>query len=278
MKYFSSLPNVTFKSTIGNFTISSFFHFYNFDIKDLYLTKTTVDNKTTLTELSQTIYEDNNSMWLFLVGNETTDPFNLLAENSTLYKNSIQNNIVLGLNPPALSTGNYVNPVGSIITQYAPPSGPEWLYSSVGNFDLDGPFTLIDSTDYFSGKMTIKEQKNGSPFITVNASIDSVSVIENNDQIYITDDQEYNTKDKTTEADNVVFITQKNSGSIYPTATEYQAIFAAAAAPQPSYENSGPTFAVTNYFKNLSTNKSINVILPSDVSFLINNLKSLSYT
>lgn len=278
MKYFSSFPNITFESTIGNFTISSFFYYYDFDIKKLYLTTTEVDNKTTLTELSQKIYEDDNSMWLFLIANETTDPFQVLSQNTTLYSDRIKNNIVLGLNPASNPSANYVNPIGSIITEYSATGGSAWQYSSIGNFDLDGAFTIVDSTDYYTGKSTIKEQKNGNPFIVVDGSPDSVSIIENNNDVYTTDNQEYNTKNKTTESNNIIYITQNNSGSIYPSDTTYESVPFFTPPPPPSYQNTGSTFAVNNYMNSLSSNKKINVILPSGVSSLINNLKSLSYT
>lgn len=278
MNFFSFLPKIEFESTIGTFNISSFFTFYDYDSKKLNLTTKTVDNKTTLTELSQKVYKDNNSIWMFLIANGTTDPFKVLSTNPSLFLQKIKDNISLGLYPESLPTGNYVNPVGSLLTPYSATGGSAWQYSSVGNFDLNGAFTLIDSTDYFTGKMVIKEQKGGTKFIAVDATNDPVEAIQNTGVSYASDDLKYETKDKTTQANDVKYISQKNSGTLYPTDTEYQAFFAITAPPTPSYENTGATFAVTVYDQVLNQDKTIYIINPSSVSFTFNNLKTLSYT
>ena len=96
MNYSSSLPKISFESSIGSFTIASFYSFYEYEPSSLNLTETYVDNRTTLTELSQKIYKDDNSMWLFLIANQTTDPFSLLAQNPTNETEKTVNNITLG--------------------------------------------------------------------------------------------------------------------------------------------------------------------------------------
>lgn len=278
MNLSSYLPKINFESSIGSFKVVDFFTFYDYNSKKLNLTKKIVDNKTTLPELSQQVYQDTNSIWLFLVANKTIDPFKVLATNPTLYTQKVKDNISLGLSPESVPTGNYVNPVGSILTPYSATGGSAWQYSSIGNFDLNGAFTIIESTDYFRGKMTIKEQRGGTKFIYVDANTDPVTVLENTGISYASDDQIYETKDKSTEADTTILVSQKNSGSIYPTETEYQAVAAISIADEPTYENSGATFTISNYDLVLSKNKSINVIVATSISSTFNNLKTLSYT
>ncbi len=280
MKFFSSLPKINFESTIGTFKISSFFSYYEYDSKKVLLSKVTVDNKTTLTELSNKIYNDGDSMWLFLLANKTTDPFDLLNVNPAIYKTKVKDEITLGLNPELSPTTSYLVTEGSIFTPYSATGGSAWQYSSVGNFDLNGPFTLVDTTEYFTEKMTIKGQTggNGSSFIFVDAAVDDVIAIENEDSGFTSDDSIYQTKNKTTRLNEIVQITQSGSNTISPDESQVTAIAVAAPTPDPSYQNTGATFAVTDYQSVLNKNKDINVITPQFISTIIKNLKTLSYT
>jgi hypothetical protein len=73
MKYFSNLPKKTFTSTIGDFTIADFFTRYEVDNNLAPTQNVQIDDHSTLIELSQNVYEDNNSMWLFLLANNYID-------------------------------------------------------------------------------------------------------------------------------------------------------------------------------------------------------------
>lgn len=279
MKYSNSLPKITFESTLGDFTISSFFSFYEYDYKKINTTKTYVDNKTTLTELSYKIYQDNNSMWLFLIANDFVDPFDLLATNVTIQTEKIKNNINLGLYLNPTTDSNYLQPVGSILTPYSATGGSAWQYSSVGNFDLDGPFTLVDSTDYYTAKMVIKEQLGDiEPFITTDPETsENIVTVQNDTSGFTCDDVVYNTKSKKPQLDNSVNISTSDSNVISPGDSNY-ATFAFATPTVPSYGNDGATAEITDYEKLLAQNRTIKVIPPISISSIFNNLKKMSFT
>jgi hypothetical protein len=158
MKYFKNLPSRTFESTIGKFVISDFFSYYDIGLASIDTQDYVIDDKSTLIEASQKIYNDNNSMWLFLLANGSIDPFNLTAYNVTLYTEANKDKITTQLVKQTLNT-SIVSPESSIVAPYVAASGNSWSYSSVGNFDLNGPFTLVESTNYKKQEVTLKPQK-----------------------------------------------------------------------------------------------------------------------
>jgi hypothetical protein len=276
MRYFSTLPQNTFTSTIGNFTIASFFSYYEYE--DSLINKVTqeVDNKTTLTELSYRVYQDNNSLWLFLLANNITDPYELLSESPALYVQNNQNNISLGIQPYSSPSGTVVVGAGSILAPFANTYGSPWEYSSIGSWDLDGSFALVDNTDYYNGTVTIKEQKNGVDFIGIDAANDDISVIQSTGSTYSTDNSSeepiYQTKNKVSPINDIVYISQYGSGKIQPTDNNYGSV--AAAAPGPTAD-SGPTFGISNYDIVTGKNKNIYILPAGSLPSL--TLKSFSY-
>lgn len=279
MNYSTSLPKITFESSIGDFTIASFYSFYEYNPKELNLTETYVDNRTTLTELSQKIYKDDNSIWLFLIANQTTDPFNLLAQNPTIETEKTKNNITLGLYTGVPSTSNYLNPVGSLFVPYSATGGSAWQYSSVGNFDLDGPFALVDSTDYYTAKMTIKDQMNTTvPFISTDVGIaENILTVQNDIAGYTTNNQQYATKAKKPYIDDSTEIIQSKDKIIDYGTSNYPPATAFLPPSIPSYGNDGATAEITNYERLIAQNKNVKIIVPTSVSAIFNNLKSMSY-
>lgn len=278
MNYSSSLPKISFDSTIGPVSIVSFFTFYEYDKSQFQTTTITVDNKSTLTELSQQIYKDNNSMWLFMISNSNIDPFKILAENPSLYSDKTKDNVTLGLkDPDAVGITNYINPVGTIVVPYASTGGSPWEYSSVGNFNLDGPFSIIESTDYYTGKMTLKPQKVQT-FITTNPNvIEQVLTIQNVDNVYSTDDSVYDTQSKTPDADTAIATSQPDDGILDPGDTLYESASSYLPSPLPAYGNDGATYPVSNYEIIAGANKNIQVLIPSSLSTIFNKLKSIEY-
>lgn len=276
MKYFTQLPQSTFTSTIGNFTVCNFFSYYEFDEKLLNKVQYEVDNKTTLTELSNKIYSDNNSMWLFLLANNTTDPFDLLSTNVSNYVSDYENHITtgLGVDPETDPTTNNIVAAGSIITEYGNTYGNPWEYSYIGNWDIDGPYTIVESTDYYSGKMVVKEQKNGN-VISPNISVyDSVLVVSSGitSSIYSTDDTQYKTKNKVDTINDKKIIVQEKSGTIVTDTGNIQPV--AAAAPSPT-QDTGATYSITNYQFEQAKSKYIQIIPPTGLVNL--TLKTFKY-
>lgn len=176
MKYFENLPKRTFESTIGNFEISDFFTYLDNSNVAIDKSNIEIDSKTTLLEASYSVYNDPNSFWLFLAANNTVNPFTLLATNANIFITENEGKINLGLvNNPAGSTG-LAFPVGSIIVPYVGNTGDSAAYSSIGNFSLDGPLTLIEDTSYYQRQMIIKDQKGGT-FISPNGLTGSSIVV-----------------------------------------------------------------------------------------------------
>lgn len=162
MKYFENLPKKNFTSSVGDFVISDFFTYLDSGDLNLTTSNVEVDSKTTLLEASYTVYNDPNAFWLFLTSNKTINPFNLLATNVNIFITDNENKIGLNLvSSPSGSTA-FGYPQGSIIVPFIANTGDSAAYSSVGNFDLNGPFTLIEDVSFYSADMVIKAQQGGT--------------------------------------------------------------------------------------------------------------------
>ena len=169
MKYFENLPKKSFTSSIGDFTISDFFTYLDPNLGNIDETPVTVDSKTTLLEAAYSTYGDLNSFWMFVSANETINPFTLLAPNTTIFLSQNEAKTSLELVDSVSGVTNYTFPKGSLIAPYVPNSGGSYSYSSVGNFNLNGPISIIESVSYFKGNMIIKDQR-GATFSFVNQS------------------------------------------------------------------------------------------------------------
>ena len=154
MNYSSSLPKLSYETTIGSFDIVDLTAFYN--VKSINIDKNTinVDKSTTLVEKAHSIYNDPNSFWLFLVANNTINPFTITKESST---SQIENYNVSETIVATFNNSKIYAPSGSIITQYSATGGSAWQFSSVGNFSLTGGFALVDTYNPYSKRLIMKE-------------------------------------------------------------------------------------------------------------------------
>lgn len=178
MKYFENLPKKVFSSSIGDFTISDFFTYLDPNGVKIDTSTITIDSKTTLLEAAFTTYNDLNSFWMFLLANETVNPFTLLAPNTTIYLTDNQAKTSLELAGNIAGTTSYTFPKGSIIAPYTANAGNSYSYSSVGNFDLSGPLSIIESVSYYNGTMIIKDQRGATySFIQQDGTTGSQMVI-----------------------------------------------------------------------------------------------------
>lgn len=176
MKYFENLPKRNFESSIGNFEISDFFTYLDNSSVIIDKSNVEIDSKTTLLEASYAVYNDPNSFWLFLAANNTVNPFTLLATNTNIFITENEGKINMGIvNNPAGSTG-LAFPEGTIIVPYIANTGDSASYSSIGNFSLDGPLTLVEDTSFYQRQMIIKDQKGGT-FISPNGLTGSSIVV-----------------------------------------------------------------------------------------------------
>lgn len=178
MKYFENLPKKTFASSIGDFTISDFFTYLDPNLGIIDESPLTVDSKTTLLEAAYSTYGDLNSFWMFVSANETVNPFTLLATNTTIFLTQNQAKTSLELSQDISGTTSFTFPKGSLIAPYISNTGGSYSYSSVGNFNLNGPLSIIESVSYFKGTMIIKDQKGATySFINQDGATGSQVVI-----------------------------------------------------------------------------------------------------
>lgn len=178
MKYFENLPKKNFASSIGDFIISDFFTYLDPNLAKIDTSNITVDSKTTLLEAAFTTYNDLNSFWMFVSANDTVNPFTLLAPNTTIYLTENEAKTSMELAGNIAGTTSYTFPKGSIIAPYKANAGNSYSYSSVGNFDLNGPLSIIESVSYYNGTMIIKDQRGATfTFIQQNGTTGSQMVI-----------------------------------------------------------------------------------------------------
>ena len=178
MKYFENLPKKTFESTIGNFLISDFFTFLDPNLLTVTKSNITIDSKKTLLEAAHLTYNDPNSFWIFVSSNETINPFTLLSENSVLFLTENEVKTSLELTKNIAGTTAYTFPKGSIILPFKANTGGSYSYSSVGNFDLNGPLSIIESAHYYEDRMIIKDQRGATfEFISQDGTTGSQMVV-----------------------------------------------------------------------------------------------------
>lgn len=177
MKFFQNLPKKQYSTDIGNLNISSFYSFYQKQTEGKRTNSIVIDDNTTLVEASLTVFSDTDSIWAFLISNSKSNPFDILQTNSTNY--ITENETKTSYSARTLTSSSFYAsgvtftlPVGSIATRFNLPSGASWEYSSVGNFDLDGPFALIEENNSYNTSLTAKYQgdSTGITFIRPNSA------------------------------------------------------------------------------------------------------------
>lgn len=164
MKLFINLPKKAYDTPLGAIKISSFYTFYQKNLQNKKITNIKVDKKTNLIEATKQVFNDNDSLWVALHTNNLINPFVALDESNNIFIK--ENEVKTTFNPLSSNTGYYnygitfTAPVGSILTTYVPNTGASWSYSSVGNFDLNGPFSIVEKSESHNKSVTIKPRKN----------------------------------------------------------------------------------------------------------------------
>jgi hypothetical protein len=154
VNYSSSLPKRSYETTIGFFKIVDFTSFYSVASVNIDKNTINVDKSTTLVEKAASLYNDPNSFWLFLIANNTINPFTLTKQSST---SQIQNYNISETIIATVSGTEIYSPAGSIITKYSATGGSAWQFSSVGNFSITGGFALVDTYNPYSKRLIMKE-------------------------------------------------------------------------------------------------------------------------
>jgi len=274
MKLFSSLPKKDYQTSIGTKKLSNFYSFYKKNLQNKQTSNVKFDKQTTLIEASIQVFDDPDSLWVFLHSNNKINPFKLLADNSTTF--IIQNEINTSFNPLTSNTGYYDSgvtftvPIGTILTTYSGVTGASWSYSSVGNFDLNGPFTIVEKSNSYNLSVTVKPRKNLSNQTDI--------IIPGTDGSSETEQFVFITKGTTYSALNNTFYnvnTIKYTKGVYSqeNSSKTSEIFIPEGGPEPSetdpvfFAGGGGTVTTKTIEENaIQKIKNINVIVPSSVS------------
>jgi hypothetical protein len=159
MKYFDSLPKTSFQSSIGQYDISDFFTYIDWSTLNEDIFSVENDEHTTLIEAAYKLYQDPDSFWTFLMSNNNYNPFLISQVNIPNFKEQEKTKLNVSVtNTPSGATG-IAFPKGSIILNYTSNTGASSSFSSVGNFDLNGGFVLVDSPFYYQQNMVVKDYK-----------------------------------------------------------------------------------------------------------------------
>lgn len=279
MKYFENLPKRSFASTIGNFNISSFFTYIDADTVALSKDNVLVDSKTTLLEASYNVYQDPNNFWAFLVAAKKINPFELLSDNTVLFTKTNENKINFASVQGVSGTTGIAFPKGSIIAPYVSNTGSCSSFNSIGNFDLNGPISIIESVSFYDGNMVIKDQKGATySFLTPTGSTGQQltviyptatgyavynNAVVSNKQKYLDTTVEI----KQPEDGKVIF---KNTYSSLPTTDQKKA------APVPVQPTETIPVSVAKFVEDKS--KNISCFLPSEIGTLKTQFITVKYS
>ena len=276
MKYFDQLPKRSFETTNGTYSISDFFSYYKFNFDLVSKKEFEFDSKTTLIEAASKLYEDPNSFWLLLLANSWINPFTLLEDNSTEFNKKNQEKYVTkigsGSNPVI---GYYMLP-GSIILPRVETSGNSYDYSSVGNFDLNGPIFVVEDQDSYTKKVTIKQNITGvTAYIDYNSPQQYIDYKSSTGYITSTTDDIANTGvEKYLQSDEVIQYANVTSNISFRN-------MAITDVPTQFSIPDGVNNPTTQYNKEeavVVVNKKINTFVPSELSKVTRNLITVKYT
>jgi hypothetical protein len=280
MKFFTNLPKTTFTSTVGDFIISDFFTYLDVDNTQVQEAAVPIDDKTTLVEAAATVYQDPNSLWAFVAASNTINPFTLLDINSFLFTKNTEDKINLTLLPsPTAVTGGTAFPSGSLIVPYSSNTGYTFTSGYTGDFDINGPFAVIEQTSFYDGNMVISGQVGGTQdFIVVGATSEHVTVLQKNFDGSFTWAGSYYTGNKKAYSNKVVYQTLSKDGkkifkelvSSNPTIDEYLPI----STPISGLTTYVPTTALDNVDDQV---KEVQAYIPAQIGLIQSSFVTATY-
>lgn len=281
MKFFQNLPKKQYSTEIGNLNISSFYSFYQKKTEGKRTNSIVVDDNTTLIEASLSIFNDTDSIWAFLISNNKLNPFDVLQINSTNY--ITENEIKTSYSPRTITSSSFYAsgvtftlPVGSIAARFTIPSGASWEYSSIGNFNLDGPFALIEENNSYNTSVSTKYQgdSTGITLIEANVAKTNITYIGKGDTYYaignnsITVDPIEYTKSTYKEVVKGKEILYRNSGGSKDSNS----------APS-KFDTENPTAQTITIEEEVKNNtKQLNSISPLDISSSLSSIVTPKYS
>jgi hypothetical protein len=272
MKYFEKIPKFTYETTIGSFTISYPYSYYEFNYDSIRIQDYSCDNKSTLLEAAAIVYGDPNSIWAFLLSNQTINPFALLATNVEIFQKDNQNKLSIGMLPPGGSSlADNIKPKSIIVESKANSSADPANFGSTGGFDLDGNFTIVEAQNTYDKKIKIKPIKQVNPNDNWNISAISADQLKtftfNKIEGYEKSTYTYSTSNKILYTKEESFSEVKQDSKIF----------------QAKLENIETSFAPNsidyNQEKNIILeNKNIKSFLPSELNKVLANLTTVKYS
>lgn len=165
MQYFSKLPKINFESTIGSFKISDFFTYIDPNSLSKEVSSIEYDNENTLVEAASSVYGDPDSFWIFCLLTENYNPFTLNKANAKKEKENLTTKLNIGTTVIDKGSTYFVPPKGSFVVPYISNSGSSASFSSIGNFNVNGGFALVENDFYYSRSSILKDLKVNTSFI-----------------------------------------------------------------------------------------------------------------
>ena len=272
MKYFEKIPKFSYETTIGSFTISYPYSYYEFNYDSIRIQDYSCDNKSTLLEAAAIVYGDPNSLWVFLLANQTINPFTLLATNVEKFQKDNENKLSMEMITVSVpGVANNIKPRSILVEAQENSSADPSNFGSIGGFDLDGNFTIVESQNTYDKKVKIKPVKqittNGWN-ITETSSDDLNVFIFDKAQGYQESSDTYTTNEK------VPYVVEESFSEIKASAEILQAKvekIKSSFIPLPSTDFSEEQSIVLG-------SKDIKSFLPNELNKVLANLTTVKYS
>jgi hypothetical protein len=278
MKFFTNLPQKKYSTEIGDINICSFYSFYKKQFQNKRQNTLTIDDKTTLVEASMNVFNDTDSLWIFLYTNNWINPFTLTDYSASLFL--AQSDTKTSFNPYATTSGYYpaggtFSPAtGSILTEYVgSTSGKPWEYTYVGHFNLNGSFNLVESRNSYNVSATVKSSDGEQIIYPSSNDITALTFI-------LKGDTYYSSNNNVTAKNNIVY----SEGVVQQVSAAGDSTLQIPDAG-PQTENSAPSFLPTALPTNISLKnylqtktKQINYISPLDITSSLSVLVTPKYS
>jgi hypothetical protein len=271
MKYFEKLPKINYETTAGTFTVTTPYAYYKFDVDSILKQDYAIDAKTTLLEAGAMLYKDANSFWLFLLANKKINPFDLVPTNVQIFNKQSEDKYTFNVSG---STANQYVVLGkqSVLVKYDPTKsdGITATYGETGPWDVYGDFALVESTNAYNKKITVKPVQGTSGDLIIGTS--GISPLLGFNYSTVTDS--YATSTKSLTAGTATQYISSNAGSRIPSTGE--------TVIESIADEVGPTtptavdYTVSDVL--IETPKTVKAFLPGQVSKIFNNLIYIKYS
>lgn len=273
MKYFEKIPKFSYETTIGSFKISYPYSYYEFNYDSVRIQDYSCDNKSTLLEAAAIVYGDPNSLWVFLLANQTINPFTLLATNVEKFQKDNKNKLsmeMISVSVPGVA--NNIKPRSILVEAQENSSADPANFGSTGGFDLDGNFTIVEAQNTYDKKIKIKPVKQVNPDdgwnITEISTDDLNAFVFNKTEGYQKSSDTYSTNEK------IPYVVEESFSEIKPSSEKIQ-------AKVEKTKSSFIPLSSTDYSEEQSVilgSKNIKSFLPTELNKVLANLTTVKYS